>query len=258
MAGALIKSRPAIKAIETLYDGHRFRSRLEARWAVFMDCLKVQYDYEPEGYESGSTRYLPDFYLPDHDCFIEIKPSLECFDDTAREKVSMLASGSGKAVYVFAGACAPPGEPCIGKNYQHQGYENGAIPFNSPQLDEKFRHDRKDRSFFWCACFQCMKVRIGLIGWVGCECEWAETLVTQKSPIILAAFAIAGKIRFDHPGAAKLDKFIIRDMWRRLFTEMMDSYSIVAKLTDSKAAEITREIECDDFKMDDLKRKQRW
>ena len=24
-----------IKAIETEYDGHRFRSRLEARWAVF-------------------------------------------------------------------------------------------------------------------------------------------------------------------------------------------------------------------------------
>ena len=27
------------KAIETRYAGHRFRSRLEARWAVFFDAL---------------------------------------------------------------------------------------------------------------------------------------------------------------------------------------------------------------------------
>jgi hypothetical protein len=28
-----------IKAIETSYKGYRFRSRLEARWAVFFDAL---------------------------------------------------------------------------------------------------------------------------------------------------------------------------------------------------------------------------
>lgn len=28
-----------IKAIETEYDGHRFRSRLEARWAVFFNAV---------------------------------------------------------------------------------------------------------------------------------------------------------------------------------------------------------------------------
>jgi hypothetical protein len=27
-----------IQAIETVYRGHRFRSRLEARWAVFFDA----------------------------------------------------------------------------------------------------------------------------------------------------------------------------------------------------------------------------
>ncbi len=30
-----------IKAIETRYKGYRFRSRLEARWAVFFDALSV-------------------------------------------------------------------------------------------------------------------------------------------------------------------------------------------------------------------------
>ena len=51
-----------IKPIETLYHGCRFRSRLEARWAVFFDSLKVPWEYEPEGFDLGDgTYYLPDF-----------------------------------------------------------------------------------------------------------------------------------------------------------------------------------------------------
>lgn len=51
-----------IKPIETYYNGYKFRSRLEARVAVFFDALGVEYEYEPEGFllESGK-RYLPDF-----------------------------------------------------------------------------------------------------------------------------------------------------------------------------------------------------
>lgn len=40
-----------IKAIETEYDGHRFRSRLEARWAVFFNAVGLTYEYEIEGFE---------------------------------------------------------------------------------------------------------------------------------------------------------------------------------------------------------------
>lgn len=53
-----------IKAIETVYKGYRFRSRLEARWAVFFDALGVKWEYEPEGFEiEDGARYLPDFRL---------------------------------------------------------------------------------------------------------------------------------------------------------------------------------------------------
>ena len=38
-----------IKAIETVYYGYRFRSRLEARWAGFFDCLGMPYEYEQIG-----------------------------------------------------------------------------------------------------------------------------------------------------------------------------------------------------------------
>ena len=54
-----------IKPIETVYNGYRFRSRLEARWAVCFDELGIQYEYEKEGYELiDGLRYLPDFWLP--------------------------------------------------------------------------------------------------------------------------------------------------------------------------------------------------
>ena len=40
-----------LKAIETFYNGYRFRSRLEARWAVFFDSAGIEYVYEPEGFK---------------------------------------------------------------------------------------------------------------------------------------------------------------------------------------------------------------
>lgn len=52
-----------IKAIETHYAGCRFRSRLEARWAIFFDTLGIRWEYEPEGFETSAGRYLPDFRI---------------------------------------------------------------------------------------------------------------------------------------------------------------------------------------------------
>lgn len=73
-----------IKAIDTYYKGNYFRSRLEARWAVFFDEVGIKYQYESVGFEIGqgyelpngkkTINYLPDFYLPDFDAYLEIKP----------------------------------------------------------------------------------------------------------------------------------------------------------------------------------------
>ena len=77
-----------IKPIETIYKGYRFRSRLEARWAVFFDSLGVKYEYDPEGFKlpDGSV-YLPDFRVMchadrGHDCepfplYIEVKGNMD-------------------------------------------------------------------------------------------------------------------------------------------------------------------------------------
>ena len=72
-----------MKAIETVYKGYRFRSRLEARWAVFFDEVGIKYQYEPEGFDLDDAGfYLPDFWIPcprffeNGGYFIEIKPTL--------------------------------------------------------------------------------------------------------------------------------------------------------------------------------------
>ena len=94
-----------MRPIETKYKGCRFRSRLEARWAVFFDALGIKWWYEPEGFmmrfdyeafaldwdmseegllEEGIPQtfkhldgkeymYLPDFYLPELNYWIEVK-----------------------------------------------------------------------------------------------------------------------------------------------------------------------------------------
>ena len=63
-----------IKPIETIYNGYRFRSRLEARWAVFFDAAGIKYEYEPEGFKrQNGMCYLPDFYLPDENIYVEVK-----------------------------------------------------------------------------------------------------------------------------------------------------------------------------------------
>ena len=72
----------SIKAIETSYQGYRFRSRLEARWAVFLDTLGIRYEYEKEGFELEDVgRYLPDFWLPDLHVWLEIKGGEPTWDE---------------------------------------------------------------------------------------------------------------------------------------------------------------------------------
>jgi hypothetical protein len=63
-----------IRAIPTLYNDLLFRSRLEAQWAYLLDLCAIRWVYEPQVYtfEDGS-RYIPDFYLPAANMWLEIK-----------------------------------------------------------------------------------------------------------------------------------------------------------------------------------------
>lgn len=92
-----------MKAIETSYKGYRFRSRLEARWAVFFDTLGIRWEYEAEGYDLGEAGwYLPDFWLPDLKYFFEVKGQKPSPEEV--EKAFALANATGFQVFIASGS----------------------------------------------------------------------------------------------------------------------------------------------------------
>lgn len=105
------------KPIETVYKGFKFRSRLEARWAVFLDVMRIEWEYEKDGYDLGGDLgyYLPDFWLPYPDDlnfsgypnaghWLEIKGMEPTYEEQAKmQALSMLTKHSGIIVYGLPG-----------------------------------------------------------------------------------------------------------------------------------------------------------
>jgi hypothetical protein len=60
-----------MNAIPTTFNGIKYRSRLEARWAEFLANRNIDFEYEPEW--PGS--YRPDFLLTDFSVYVEVKPA---------------------------------------------------------------------------------------------------------------------------------------------------------------------------------------
>lgn len=63
----------------TTYRGIPMRSRLEARYAAYLDLVANDWEYEPRAYASPAGQYLPDFYLETDagPLFIEVRPHLD-------------------------------------------------------------------------------------------------------------------------------------------------------------------------------------
>lgn len=147
-----------IKAIETKYKGYRFRSRLEARWAVFFDECGIKWEYEPEGYDLDSGYYLPDFFLPEigGGTWIEVKPNADFGKGTnEKQKVVDLASGTGKQGMIVKGL---PLEGFNGDPFWEQpGAEDGTAYWMCWGQSE-------DGPYFFCVCPDCEKVGIEFDG----------------------------------------------------------------------------------------------
>ena len=92
-----------IKPIETYYNGYRFRSRIEARWAVFFDKMGIEYQYEPEGFDFGEVYYLPDFYLPKQKLWIEIKAEEPNSDELRKARLLKSHVSDGVEVGILYG-----------------------------------------------------------------------------------------------------------------------------------------------------------
>lgn len=75
----------AIEARPTTYRGIPMRSRLEARFAAFLDDMGYVWEYEPRAFASQAGQYLPDFWVSGTDgrgtrfsgwC-VEVRPTIE-------------------------------------------------------------------------------------------------------------------------------------------------------------------------------------
>lgn len=125
-----------IKAIETIYNGHKFRSRLEARYAVFMDNLGIDWVYEYEGYKLPSGCYLPDFWLPTFNggSFAEVKFA---FNEHEIKLCEELCLGTKNDVIMFDGIPAT-------KTYNYFSFHDGCVFQHEgcPNADQATREDR--------------------------------------------------------------------------------------------------------------------
>jgi hypothetical protein len=102
-------TRAPIQPLETRYHGYRFRSRLEARWSVAFEVLKLEFEYEPEGYRlADGSCYLPDFYFPQIRSYAEVKPEpvgrYAEFDHEAMHKASGLVLATCRPLIILDGA----------------------------------------------------------------------------------------------------------------------------------------------------------
>lgn len=115
-----------LKAIDTRYDGCLFRSRREARWAVFFNTAEIPWEYEEQGYDLGEAGwYLPDFRInkgTPAECFFEVKGEAPTPDELA--KAAALCEQSKLPVYVYyADVRLPAGGDLCGMT--EQTYLNG-------------------------------------------------------------------------------------------------------------------------------------
>jgi hypothetical protein len=92
----------AIKPIQTRWNGYRFRSRLEARWAVFFESIGITFEYEPEGFIlQNGVWYLPDLLLPHVSMWAEVKPGK--FSPEEKTKCRLLAQGTNRPCLMLSG-----------------------------------------------------------------------------------------------------------------------------------------------------------
>lgn len=139
-----------IEALPSYWKGTIFRSRTEARWAVFFDLLRLRWVYEPEGFRLPSgTWYLPDFWLPEVGVWAEVKPSSGPTEGEV-EKAWALVRGTRKPLVFLPGAPWP--EPYQYLYWsEHDGV--GGIDQEMVQFTYKYlvgRHDGRPRFYFLC------------------------------------------------------------------------------------------------------------
>jgi hypothetical protein len=137
---------------ETEYNYVTYRSRTEARWAVFFDELGITNEYEKERITlSNGQTYLPDFYLPEFNAYLEVKPNddkIVTEESFKARKLSEDLNGSDTKVWLAMGG---PTEQTA--NIIPLSDWDLSVPIDEIlQVKENryiFYQDRRDKGLYW-------------------------------------------------------------------------------------------------------------
>lgn len=186
-----------MKAIETEYKSYRFRSRLEARWAVFMDVLGLKYEYEHEGFDLDGINYLPDFLVPELSAHVEIKPVNPTVEE--QEKMSRLVEFTKLRGFIIIGSPVVP--------FSEEFYPQSAEAFEwvCVHQDDGTVKDVVgwDCPYLWCECPGCGKIDLQFDGRaerIICPCKNLHHVghgYNYDSLRLKRAYAIARGYRFE-------------------------------------------------------------
>jgi hypothetical protein len=203
-----------MQSIETRYAGCRFRSRLEARWAVFFDCLGVTWHYEPEGFalrtaHGSGIYYLPDFWLPGLNTWFEVKGTRP--DALTEQKLDAFVEELVRPVRLITAIGGIP-DP------RHLEPHGHPVPYYEPDAFDIWLGCGQDYHYAWCLCPWCGKAGIEfdargarVCGWKSHEITedeaWAKVegrhwriddkCYTGDDPLIVKAYTEARSARFD-------------------------------------------------------------
>ena len=207
-----------IRAIDTRYKGQWYRSRHEARWAVFLDTLGEPFQYELEGFElpplvkekldpAGHWDpsevmpdlplfYVPDFWLPRVKQWVEIKPyrKNESVDDLTWEKAFRLEYHTADDVIIVCGTPA---------------FVDADDAHEEIVLCSYTALHRHDWPYLWCECPACGAVGLEFSGRAErLRCckehkQHPEKRHNYDTPRLRQAFEVASRWRFflDNPDA---------------------------------------------------------
>jgi hypothetical protein len=186
------------KPLETAYAGCRFRSRLEARWAVFFDALGLRWEYEPDAYALPSGNYLPDFrlHLASGPVWFEVKASNAPDGDPRWHELAMLTDTK---------VCIAFGMPRLaGKDTDF-----------CEHIEVQFDGGGVDHGYQFCVC-QCRKIGLEFDGRsariCGEDCYPDEDkMYSGHDPRILAAYQKALSTRFE-PRALRAEAIAVTDV----------------------------------------------
>lgn len=209
-----------IPPIETRYAGCRFRSRLEARWAVFFDTVGIPWQYEPQGFELTPLpaeliekmhndwlrepqesdhehlgRYLPDFWLPKQEAWFEVKG----IDPKGQEwaRLCRFMELTDQRVFVAYGSLPDP-----------RTFESSGHPYDEEQFDIS---TYGDHHYAWTRCRWCgfyditfdarsARTKCGChkAHYAEAPCCNGDKCYRGDEPEILAAYTAARSARFEH------------------------------------------------------------